>query len=371
MKSIAIIGFAHQGLAIARLFGAAGYEVNILALPNEYNRFEFHLSKYVRSRVSRVSDSDEIEKKLEEIQVHNAEKLLVIITSADAINTLSLYKPVLWVRYDVLSGPLSAIQMLSNKALLYNKLRYKDFVLASEYDENTRIKYPVVLKRNEERPEIYSYKFHYFDTEVSLLAFLKDVPNEIKQYLIIQSAFPSNTVALDFRGFIRGGKIIGSQVVREIRAWPAGVPSYLEEETNKQLLLRISNSLGDLFKEVNYSGFIGIDIAYLPSEDSFFVLDINTRPPASVTSWIKKYRRRDLRDFALTIDDPKELVSRRTVRWVNTMRDIEARIYTKDLRGIICSLLARKDMYWEGDPVPTFLNPFCTLYRIINKRYNE
>ena len=260
---------------------------------------------------------------------------------------------------------------MSNKMNVYdylqsNSLPCKRFCLLSDYNASVGFTFPVIVKRNLEKEEVYKYKYSRFESNSQLMAFIDSIPKDYREYLIVQEAVTEDAVDLDFRGYVNEGMIISSSLVREIRSYTPGVPSYLEEVQDIRVIERINRIVSVLVGSVSYTGFIGVDIKY-DGKDGIYILDVNTRPPASISCWIYKFSKEERVHFIEKINGPMEPAnaSSDNIRWVNTTRDILARIKTHDTKGLVKSITAKKDLKYPGDSKPYWFSLYYVFKRNI------
>ena len=366
-RTVVIVGLSFQGLALLQLFCDAGYDVQPLALPYELELKPLFASRYLKGKKVRVfSELDELEQLLLEIQNKSDKKLIVILTSAGVVSTIPAAKPYLWDIYDVMAGPCSAIIKLSNKLYVYrhfygHKYEGIKYCLVSDYCQQTNMRFPIILKRNVELPHLYQYKYQEFYSSEELENFIDKIPNDFKKDLILQEKIDGECEDLDMRGYACKGQIIGYSIVKEIRSFPAGVPSYLEEVSDRELLDKIDLKVSSLIREVKYTGFFGIDIKYDLVSGDLHILDINSRPPASVSSWLYKYSKEDRLHFARNITSPSILPVGKIIRWTNVIRDLKARQESHNYSDLYKVVTASKDLKWPGDMAPYYLSYFYFL----------
>ena len=368
-RKIIIVGMNYQGVILASLFYDAGYDVQSFYISSESLRKEFFRTKFARAnKPIKYLDALSFADELKIIQSGCERKLLVILTSSLAVTELPNACPELWEKYDVLAGPPEAIQKLSDKNALYKSLELngfdvKPFCLVDDYSSGS-FTFPIILKRNIETVGMYIYKFKRFVSEEELLSFIDTIPKDIRSCLILQGEIEPSSVDLDFRGFVHNGEVVASAIVDEIRCFPAGVPSYLEEVKDQSISQSVLNIVETILKPLSYSGFIGCDFKYVPSDHKLYLLDVNCRPPISVSSWLYKYSKKQLMNFVREIDSPSKMDSDKYVRWVNIPRDISARKHSHSMDGLMKSFTAKKDLLRIGGRRLFYDNLLSTVMRL-------
>lgn len=371
-EKVAVVGLNYQGLCVARLLGQAGYDVYDFCLPHEMAWGEFRCSRYLRGKVEPYYGVSDLNCKLENLasSVSIGQPLKVFITSSDSLANLVSDDRELWERYNGYSGPLEAIDFFSNKALMYKRcldlgIKVKNFCLLSEY-RSGMLSFPLILKRNVEKG-LMEYKCCKVSDEKQLSEIVRTIPEHSQKYIILQECINDTFEDVDFRGYVHKGKIIGYSVMREIRCYPAGVSSYIEELTDKEMVAYIHNDVLKLLDGTNFSGFMDIDLKCNFNTGESFVLDFNPRSPASLSAWVFKYKRRDLINLFQNIDNPTELSSvNNAIRWCNLSRDYKAR--KKYGKVNVWDVLNSKMDVWDAhDPLPFLLQPLWIFLRKIKK----
>lgn len=117
-EKVAIVGLNYQGLCVARLLGQAGYDVHAFCLPHEMAWGEFRSSRYLRGKVKPYNNVEELNNMLDSLAKQIGGKLRVFITSSNCLADLVSDGRELWKKYQVNSGPLDAVDLFSNKALM-------------------------------------------------------------------------------------------------------------------------------------------------------------------------------------------------------------------------------------------------------------
>lgn len=371
-KFIGIVGLNTQELALIRLFCKAGYKVYCFEDPVEHSFGAYRRSKYVtKSNCIFYKNYDELVDKIQGLtSSYSKDDVLLVLAYPPSVSYLREEHPELWDKYNVISGPLSVVKMLGIKDQCYDffkkcGLSSKRYTLLSNYKSGS-LSFPVILKRNVERRDLESrYKCVKLNTEQELLDFTQTVPSEIREYLILQECIDDEFIDLDWRGYVHEGDVKGCALIQELRTYPEGIPSYLEEVSDSEVYESVTKQISDVLKPLNYTGFIGIDIKFRKTDKEMYILDVNPRIPASVSSWLYKYSESELINFFKNIDNPPTLKPFRTVRWVNLARDIQARVKKHDYSNLIKSLTAKKDVWSWDDPVPFILNVSLTIVKFL------
>lgn len=359
-RVVIVVGLKSQGLAICRLMGRAGWKVYSLCPDLDAGRPEYLHCKYIRHRVSVFSTDEEffdVLGKIRQAEQHNS--IRIIITSAVWLAALRERHPELWTEYDVWSGPIEALNMLADKSLMYEHCRSLGLptvhdVILPQYKTGC-LQFPVVIKHNIESVYI-DEKCIKCCNEKELNQQLLRLPIAIQSYMILQEYIGSDFKGLDFRGFIQHGKVVGYSVVESIREKPIGVSSYLVEVSDPIVLDTIYGMVKVLLAGTDYTGFIGMDLKYRPTDGKCYILDVNPRTPSSISAWLDKYDDKDLLAFFKEETPSKELRPKRErIRWVNLSRDFQARKKENDWKGVWKSLTATWDIWDKHDPWPFIL----------------
>ena len=124
-----------------------------------------------------------------------------------------------------------------------------------------------------------------------------------------------------------------------------------------------------LLEGSGFTGFMDIDLKCNFSTGESYILDFNPRSPASVSSWVFKYKRRDLVDLFRDLDHPKRLTPvTSAVKWYNLARDLKARKKTQERLNVRDVLSAKLDVWDSHDLLPFLLQPLWIVIRKIKKR---
>lgn len=369
---VAVVGLNTQELAIIRLFNKAGYKVYCFEDPVEHKFGAYRHSRFINSEnCIYYKDNKEFVSKFTDIaNKYSKEEVLLVLAYPTSVTTLREEHPELWSQYNVISGPLDVINMLGIKDKCYDFFKIcglpsKRYMLLSDYKKGC-MTFPVILKRNLERRDLEAkYKCVKLNSEDELAEFIKTVPAELFECLILQECIEDDFIDIDWRGYVHHGEVKGCALVQELRTYPEGIPSYLEEISDSETCNNVTTYMRDILKPLDYTGFIGIDIKYRESDKTVYVLDVNPRIPASVSSWLLKYDEDELIDFFKHIDNPPVLKTGKYIRWTNVARDIQARRKKKDYSGIMKSLTAKKDVFSWTDPLPFILNVSLTIIKLL------
>ena len=368
-EKVAIVGLNYQGLCVARLLGQAGYDVYAFCLPHEMAWGEFRSSRYLRGKVKPYNNVEELNNMLDSLAKQIGGKLRVFITSSNCLADLVSDGRELWKKYQVNSGPLDAVDLFSNKALMYKKcsdlgIRVKKFCLLEEY-KSGMLQFPLILKRNVEKG-LMEYKCCKIEDESHLHEIAKGIPEESQKYILLQECIGDKFCDIDFRGYVHNGKIIGFAVMNEVRCYPAGVSSYIQEISDKRIVDPIYDEVERLLDGSGYTGFFDIDMKCNLSTGEAYILDFNPRSPASLSSWVFKYRRKDLIELFKNIDNPKRLIPLNTsIKWCNFSRDFRARKKNCEKYRLRDIINLKFDVWDNHDPLPFLLQPLWILIRKI------
>lgn len=355
MSKVILIGLTPQGLSLLRLLARNGYEV--FAFSNTARSVGFK-SKFGHKHL--FKDVDDLKQKIVSVVKQGANRVQCIITSGELLAMVVAEFPELYDICDVQSGPLSLIQTLARKDLMYDYaekrgLKSAKYLLLSDYKAGS-LRFPVIVKRNFEVPLFFKVK--KIDNEDSLRELISHIPIEVQANVIIQEFISLNTcLNISFQGYFKNGQLLASFLGNQKRRLRTGITSYLEEATDERLASLIHASADQLFKESDYHGFFELEFLYSPESEELFFIEINTRACGLQSAFVAKYKNL-YRVFENNIN--KEELHRRPERlcWVNLTRDFRARFQNSDLKGLKNSLIANKDVFDWKDPRPFFYQFF-------------
>jgi predicted ATP-grasp superfamily ATP-dependent carboligase len=368
-NTLAIIGNEYQTLPVIRCFARAGYDVHVFSSVDEYVKRETLSTRFIKKANIHIYDNpDCLMVELRALK-HDCERIKVIITSATELTTLRLCKPTLWSEFDLISPSLDVVNMLADKVAMYSYsasvgMDVLPFIRVCDYTPGA-IQFPVVLKRSVERYNLLEYKCVVINDAAQLNEVLSTLSDADREDLILQKCANDGFEDLDLRGYAHNGTLIGSLVLRKLRAYPAGVSSYLEE-VESQLAEEVVTAVSKLLANTGYTGFYNVDIKYDIKNRVVYAIDVNPRTPASVDVWFKKFKKKDLVDFAKNIDTPQPMQPKcGTIKWVSISRDIYARMMSHDWTNITQFISAQKEFWDNTDPIPFFAYWFYVLKRKI------
>ena len=368
-----VVGLNYQGLAVSRLLGQAGFDVYAFAIPYEMAWGEFRSSRYLRGKVKPYYGIDDLKEKISSVAKNatGGGKLKVFITSSDSLAYLVSDGRELWEKYQVFSGPLTAIDFFSDKAKMYQKcqesdIRTKRFCLLTDY-RTSALDFPVILKRNVEKG-LMDYKCVKIEDERQLYEIVSGIPDDSQQYIILQECIGPEFADIDMRGYAHGGQIIGYSVNLEARTYPDGVSSYIKEISDPQIVGPVYDQIRKLLEGSGLTGFFAIDMKCNLATGETYILDFNPRSPASVSSWVFKYKRSDLIQLFRNLDHPSPLAPvTSSVTWYNLSSDLKARKKTHEKLNVRELLGAKLDGWDAHDPLPFLLQPLWIVIRKIKK----
>lgn len=374
-RVVIVIGLRSQGLTVSRLLGDAGLKVYCLCHIDDVKHKEYLYCRYIWNRVVIFNTIEELLSGIDAVKKENREcELEIVITSASWLAKLRENVPRLWHEFNVKSGPIEAINTLADKHEMYNLCRSLDIptvrdVIYPQYTSGC-INFPIVIKHNVESIWI-AEKCVKVDNEEDMFKVINKIPEKIRRYLILQEFIDKDFIEVDFRGYVHNGRIIGWSLVESIRSKPIGISSYLEEITEPQILETVKTMTDKIFSALDYTGFVGMDMKYRRKDGMCYILDVNPRTPASISEWVMKYNRKDLRQLFSSAEPQPLEVKKIGVRWVNLNRDFLARRDQHDWKNIWKSLSAKYDLWDSHDPLPFFMMWIFTAIRRIKKQKED
>lgn len=357
-RCIVVLGMEEQGLALVRCMHKTHKHVHFFV----DQRRPKHAWEATRCGVRHsFSNLDELEQELQDLQTRFPDKLCLFISSANLLTDIRLNRPSLYESYQVSSSPLHWIDTLTTKHLMYEYIsrcgaKTTPYCLLKDYHEGM-LRFPLILKRDIEF--VLSFKTKRVNTQEEMGAFVKGMPDN-PEYIIVQEMVSPEARDLSLHAYVHKGAILGSVAFEEVRHYPTGISSYMEEmpaDVSQSLHSEAEKLLG----RTDYCGFAQIDFKYLP-DGTAIIMDINTRTPGSHSAFHCKFS--NWKNFYAGLpDNPVKLIPRKKrVRWINFVRDF---VGTK-AKGKMSQTF--KDMFgahWDvfdwNDPRPFFKTFFLIL----------
>lgn len=314
---IVILGMEEQGLALLQCMYKTHRFVHFFV----DKRRPTHAWESSRMGVRHYfSNLNELEQELEDLQQSFPGKLCVFISSANLLTDIRINRPQLYESYQVSSCPLSWIDLLTTKHRMYTYaaqcgIDVAPFRKLHDYQPG-ELHFPLILKRDIEF--VLSFKTKRVNTQEEMNAFVKGMPDN-PEYVIVQEMVSPEAKDLSLHAYVHNGIILGSVAFEEVRHYPTGISSYMEEmpaDISELLHLEADKLLG----QTDYCGFVQIDFKYLP-DGTAIIMDVNTRTPGSHSAFHCKFS--NWKDFYASLPDkPVKLIPRKKrVRWINFVRD--------------------------------------------------
>lgn len=348
-KAVIVIGLQNQGLSVVRSLCKSNLVVHTLIdnrIPKEIAEYTFHGIKH------KFNSIKDLKCQLKEIQSKYNYKLTVFITSAYLLTEIREEYREIYQEYDVLSSPLKWVDLFSNKIQMYHFVEKYNIdtapaILLTEYTPGC-LKFPLVLKRNIEHYLSFKTKCVFNDKE--LTDFIKSIPDNPDDIIIQELVKSPNELDLSYQAYLYKGDIKASVCFEEVRHYPEGISSCLEE-INGNLKEKVTNSSETILKQTDYSGFIQIDYKYTPENEKLIIMDINTRSPASNSAFRHKFK--NYSSLFTDINHPSKLSPKKNrLIWINPLSDIRARIRSKDYTHLEYFFTAVWDIWSYKDPLP-------------------
>lgn len=352
-----ILGLTPQGLSLLRILGRAHADVS--AFCTSKKNVGYH-SKYGRKVL--YTNISELKKGVAEIVNSSKEKPICYITSGEILaSVLREYKEI----YDeciVFSGPYSTIEMLAHKDRMYAYAASHNFKIARfstlDKEEYKKLKFPLFLKRNYEIPLFF--KAVKIKTADELSSYYKRIPKEFLKDVIVQEFIDiseENLINISCQGFWVKGNCKGTFISNQIRRLKKGITSYLEEIEDSVLCSLVVKLVSNFMLSLNYSGFAEFEFMYDCQTKELWFIEVNTRTCGLQSSL--NYKFLNLTDVILSpYNDVVLKRASKSICWMNLLRDIRARLESRNFKNIFDISKSKFDILDLKDPIPFFRQIF-------------
>lgn len=350
MNTFILIGLHPQGLSMLRILSRAGHKV--IAFANSKKAIGYY-SKFGDKRI--FSTIKELKEEISHIVDSSNEKINCIITDGEILGSILSDYPELYEICNVQSGPLALVKMLSHKNLMYEYastrgLHCAKYELLSEYKQGD-LQFPVILKRNYEIPLFF--KVMKIDSERDFSVFIKKISKENYKSILVQEFINDNSlINISYQGYFINGICKCSFICSQERRLVSGITSYLKEINNVAIKNLIIENVNVFLKDSEYTGFNELEFLLSEESNSLYFIEINTRTCGLHSVLNQKFS--NLSALYDNIDNPPDLVENpQFLSWINILRDIKARMQTKDFSKLSQFFTSKYDILDLGDLRPS------------------
>lgn len=350
-RCIVILGMEEQGLALLQCMHKTHRHVLFFV----DKRRPTHAWESSRLGIRHYFSSlDELEQELRLLQQSFPDKLCVFISSANLLTDIRINRPKLYNSYQVSSSPLRWIDLLTTKHRMYAYaaqcgVDVAPFCKLQDYQPG-ELHFPLILKRDIEF--VLTFKTKRVNTQEEMDAFVKGMPDN-PEYVIVQEMVHPEARDLSLHAYVHNGAILGSVAFEEVRHYPTGISSYMEE-LPAEISMSLHSEAEKLLRQTDYCGFVQIDFKYLP-DGTAIIMDVNTRTPGSHSAFHCKFS--NWKEFYAGLpDNPVKLIPKnKSVRWINFVRDC---VGTKAKGRVSLTFKSMFGAHWDvfdwKDPRPFF-----------------
>ena len=357
MKTIIIIGLTPQGLSVLRVLAQAGY--NVIAL--YHNKKNIGVKSKYGTKIQ-FGDSRDLKRKIEEITSKHQEKLLCYITSGEMLAMILREYKELYKVCDVISGPFETIEKLAHKDIMYKIAMSKGFNVAKHYTLDKfnvgDLEFPLFMKRNYEIPLFF--KATVIEDKKEFDSYMSRIKEEEKKDILVQEYMDipqKQLLEITVQSFFSQGDMKGIFIADQKRRLKKGLTSYIEEITDKSIVIHMSKLTSNFMRELNYTGFAEFEFMYNKQSRELYFVEVNTRTCGLQSSLAHKWD--NLSNVLTNPYNAQMLVSHsnKPLRWMNITRDIRVRIQRKNLRNILDIFRSKYDIFTLKDIKP-FISQF-------------
>ncbi len=281
-----VIGGDYQGLGIVRSLGRHKIPVCVVDDEKSISRF----SKYTKHSVSErnLRDEDQTVKSLLEIGRRlGLEGWVLFPTRDETVAALSRYRSKLEEIFRVPTPEWKVIQFAWDKRQTYRLARDLGIPTPTNWQvksvaelRDLKLSYPVAIK-----PAIKEHFFYATKAKAWRANNQKELERLVERAaahigldeVILQDLIPGDGLQqFAYCAFFKGGKSLGSMVVRRTRQHPAefGRASTYVETTSIENIEKMSERF---LREINYYGLVEIEYKLDPRDGQYKLLDVNAR----------------------------------------------------------------------------------------------
>jgi predicted ATP-grasp superfamily ATP-dependent carboligase len=346
---IIICGLPPQGLFLLREFAKNGYLVHVITTQKTPAYYSKYGKKYLLGSYADIKNT------LADIYKTVPKNTRCIVASGIILTYFLKECPEIYSMYNIESNPIEAIECFENKYKTYelaNKinLKYpKTYTISSILKED----FPVFVKKSNETEFKYkSFKTAIVHNQQELENLLQNFTEYEHKFLVFQEyiAYGKN---ISFLGYFRNGKCIGHLVVKQVRQYPEGITSCVEEyygELKEEIITKATS----LISSYIYNGFVEVEFK-VSQYNEISLIEVNPR----VCGWGKafKYKFLNFNEFVENFYGHNVLLENHTkkVIWVNLLRDILAMAKNREWKSVFTLFKAHYDMFEINDVKPFFM----------------
>jgi predicted ATP-grasp superfamily ATP-dependent carboligase len=310
---IMILGLGPQGLFLIREFSRAGKKVIGIGMRGDVGLY----SKYGK-KVKLVSLADC--RKAFEDYLHT--ELAIHIAGDTFLNYAVEMCKDIFERARCFPNMESAIvfrdKIATEKVARELGIPVPTSYILSEVKAGQQIDFPLILKW---KRRIYGASF-----KTQLITSWKGLFRAQSEYsrnaeLILQDYIEGKPEAdVSLGGYYDRGKEVTSVIITQKRQfpYPNGLASFVEEYNGKGVK-EIRAIAAKILERTSYSGFVEVECRYCRRRNMVFLIEVNPR----VCGWIKVITRKSGTAW-LTGKQNENVTSRKSVSWVNLVRDMRA-----------------------------------------------
>lgn len=350
-RKFIVLGLHSQGLAILKELGKAGADVT--ACCKSKKEIGYH-SKYGKRIL--YNTIEELKSGIASLLKASEEKPVCYITSGETLAmVLSNYKE-LYDICEVSSGPLPVIEMLAHKDKMYayaaqRQMPIANYVTLDKYEDG-QLTFPAFLKRNYEIPLFF--KAVKINNKEELDSYISRIPPEHLCDVILQEfiSIPQDELLyLSCQGFYVEGECCGVYLGRQKRRLKKGITSYMEEVTDSQIVEMVTTQSNAFMRDLRYNGFAEFEFMLNSSTEELYFIEVNTRVCGTQSGFHFKFS--NLHELLINPREKRVLLPRTPrLRWMNIVRDIRARVESRDFRNLTDFFHSNYDIFDIHDIKP-------------------
>lgn len=356
---VVILGLGSPGLVLEQLMGRVGCEVIGVGRPGEVG----HYSRYGKKLVA--SSSNDLLDLLDRGELDSVQ--MALLASEYFVHCVLALPEHQRSRLPLVMPPAETLEVLTDKASTYAMIERKwtdvqvpEFATAAEH---TRIARhldsgdPLIVKWNKlptTRTTSTVRKTWQVQRRAELEALLDRTDSSVLPLLVVQRMIQGASMSCG--GYFVDGVCKASIVVKQVRQWPIGVSSYVEEHLSDELSRRLRRFFVELGADLRVSGFMEVEFK-VTDTNAIYVLDVNPR----AWGWIKILALKYTNLADIILDDADPVVKPAPVSWRNVARDLARLARDRQLGLRLLWNGARRpgfqqviDVWERDDPWPFF-----------------
>jgi predicted ATP-grasp superfamily ATP-dependent carboligase len=348
LKPIVIVGLGPQGLFLLRQFASLNTSIYCISRKEEVGRYsKFGKIYCVDSKKNFISTINTI------LNTVN-EKPKCYITGCFFLKLILEEFPELFNQMEVIPSNINALKIFTNKISTYE--------LANSFEINTpktyylskiqnqqqldTTKYPLIAKWNES-PTCFEYlQKTWLIENFQEITKIKNTVDHSNQHKIIVQEYIEKGREPDiaYGGyFIEGKEIIGI-TVHQLRQFPVGISSYVQEISGK-FSIEVKKQTQLILEYLHFTGFAEAEFRICKTTNKIYLLEINPRPWGYIKILKMKYPQ--INKILINPYSTESLQSyNNNCKWFNLLRDLRSIFYSFrhniDIKLLINSLNSYK-----------------------------